>query len=227
MNQNKSNQSFDATIKNKFLCPMDFVIPFLKGLATGMGLSMALGTVFFAIIHHSIQRGYKAGVKIAAGVLVSDVLFVSLVMSGSFLSSFLDKYEQEASITGASILSLFGLVQVLYHRKVPPVTVDTQGSDWTLYLKGFFLNVINPVNFFVWVLISVTLLTYGYETPQMIAFFSGTILSIFLTESALALFAASMSRWLTDSVKKTLQRVSGFVFLMIGLYLLIKAIWQY
>lgn len=205
---------------------MDFILPFLKGFLTGIGLSMALGTVFFAIIHHAIQRGYTAGVKIAVGVMISDILFVVLVMSGSFMTTFLERYEWEAAITGAALLSVFGLVQVLYHRTPQTIQVDTQGKDWALYLKGFFLNVVNPVNFFVWVLISVTLITYGYTTYQMIAFFSGTILSIFLTESALALFAASMSRLLTEKVKKRLQSSSGFVFMIIGLYLLFNALWQ-
>ena len=48
------------------------------GFSYGIGLSLMLGTVFFALIKFGLSNGYKAGLAIAAGVIASDILFILL-----------------------------------------------------------------------------------------------------------------------------------------------------
>ncbi|MEZ4902445.1 MAG: LysE family transporter [Spirosomataceae bacterium] len=58
----------------------------LYGLFTGILLCLTFGTVFFALIQASIERGPRSGVQIALGVVVSDAFFVFTAIFGtSFL----------------------------------------------------------------------------------------------------------------------------------------------
>jgi L-lysine exporter family protein LysE/ArgO len=53
-----------------------------SGATSGFVLSLMLGTVFFALIQNSIDYGFTTGIYIAAGVVVSDVLFISAALFG-------------------------------------------------------------------------------------------------------------------------------------------------
>ena len=51
-----------------------------EGFVTGMALSLMLGTVFFSLLRNSLQYGYKSGFFIASGVILCDVIFISLAL---------------------------------------------------------------------------------------------------------------------------------------------------
>ncbi|MFM9944465.1 MAG: LysE family transporter, partial [Bacteroidia bacterium] len=60
-----------------------FFFPFISGCAMGILLGFGFGTVFFALIQNSIKHGFKKGLDIAIGVVISDILIISLILFGS------------------------------------------------------------------------------------------------------------------------------------------------
>ena len=48
----------------------------LQGLITGIILTLSFGAGFFALVQTSILRGYKKGLLIALGAILSDTLFI-------------------------------------------------------------------------------------------------------------------------------------------------------
>ncbi|TAG50601.1 MAG: LysE family translocator, partial [Runella slithyformis] len=55
----------------------------LYGFFTGVLLCLTFGTVFFALIQTSLQRGYQSGISIAMGVVASDAFFVFCAVFGT------------------------------------------------------------------------------------------------------------------------------------------------
>ena len=54
----------------------------LLGLGYGLGLAFLPGPAFFKLIQTSLEKGFKPAAFIAAGIAVSDFIYVVLVYSG-------------------------------------------------------------------------------------------------------------------------------------------------
>lgn len=203
---------------------------FGQGFLMGIVLSLMLGTVFFAIVQNSINLGYSFGILIACGVILSDIIFISLAIWSSTFAVFLKNYVTEVTWIGALLLLLFGLSQ--FYRKVvisTKVYVSKKPVFNSLFFigNGFFLNVINPINFFIWLSISTMLeVKFGYTNAQKIVFFSGSLLAIFVTESLVAVFSSKIRRWMSPQRLHWVNKVSGSAFVILSIYLVIKHYFQ-
>ena len=192
-----------------------------QGLATGFVLSMMLGTVFFALIRNSISFGYKTGIFIALGVILCDILFISLALASQPFAEFLSTYKNEISVGGGVVLMVMGLL--MFFKSEPSLQEGKafgQGSKWYYIGNGFLLNVVNPVNFFSWLGISSFLtIKYQYGISDKTLFFTASLLSIFLAEVGIAFFASKLKRWISPKSLKRINQVSGLVFLGVGIKL--------
>jgi L-lysine exporter family protein LysE/ArgO len=194
---------------------------FLYGLGTGMVLSLTLGTVFFLLIQNSIDNGYKGGILIALGVIVSDAILITLSIFGTRLFPPVNHAETIISLAGGLLLLLMGM-NSLFKKKPRIVYPRTKlGNLVYFFSSGFVLNLLNPANFFSWVAITAYVnVSLGYSTAQISVYFVGCLLSIFLTEVAISVFADRLKRYFTPLVLLYINRISGSVFLFFGLRLL-------
>lgn len=200
---------------------MEHIIPFVKGFSTGIGLSLMLGTVFFSIVQNAITHGVRAGIMIASGVVLSDMIFIYLAIQSVLFADFLHDYSVQVKWMGALFLALFGVVQFFKTRSWQDVNGNTPHQhSFKLIATGFFLNVINPVNFFIWLSLS-SLLTVGleYNMAQKITFFIGSLVSILLTETLIAVFASRLRKYLKNYALQWISRISGGVFIAIAIYI--------
>jgi threonine/homoserine/homoserine lactone efflux protein len=199
---------------------MGILGPIFSGFSAGMAMSLMLGTVFFSIIQNSIKDNWKAGVKIAMGVVVCDLLFLLLVLAGDKYIQMLSGYKKEIAIIGGLFLVILGLVTVLKKQKLE-VAINSTGK---YVLNGFLLNFLNPVNFAFWVSLSTILGTeQNYDLNYKMYFFSFAVLAIFLSESLIAYGASKIKRWMTPRKLQTLNWIVGSVFIGFGL----KLVWEF
>lgn len=206
---------------------MNFVEPLFQGFVTGIGLSLMLGTVFFSIIQNSVSMGYKYGILISVGVILSDIMFISLALWSSTFAVFLEAYSIQMTWVGASLLMLFGASQFFkkdMEESKSKVFKSSISGKFYFVGNGFFLNVINPVNFFVWLSISTMLgISLGYSMTEKVYFFVGALLAIFTTETLLAVFASRIRKWMNNKRLKWVNRISGTVFILIAVYLVVES----
>ena len=192
-----------------------------QGFATGFVLSMMLGTVFFSLIRNSISFGYKTGIFIALGVILCDIMYISLALLSQPFAEFLGKYKNEISVGGGIVLIVMGIL--MFFKTEPKMKEGKafgQGSYWYYIGNGFLLNIVNPVNFFSWLGISSFLtINYQYTIHDKILFFTASLLSIFLAEFGIAFFASKLRRWISPKSLKRINQVSGLVFLGVGIKL--------
>lgn len=198
----------------------DILEPLFLGFSAGVILSFGFGSVFFALIQSSLEHGYKAGVKISLGVVFGDIIMVAIAYFGTTLLPQIPEFAVYSRIFGSLLLILLGIAQ--FRQSKPP----TQVKDFKLarffyfFGKGFLLNVINPVNFIAWVILSGTLKGYKYNHLEEIIFFSTCILMIFVVESLMAYFAHKIKNRLNDKTMRQIKMLTGLVFIGVGIKLI-------
>ena len=197
----------------------------LYGLITGVLLCLTFGTVFFALIQTSVERGYRSGMQIALGVVISDAFFCFTAIFGT---SFLPQIEHFDKWIGAIGITFLVILGVKNFFRVPTITPKIHADDrsrrrshFKYFLKGVALNALNPINFMSWAAIATYLRTKGrYDLNEMILFFGMSLVGVFATQSALAIYAHRLRRLLTIRIMKYINITTGIVFLGVATKLL-------
>lgn len=195
-----------------------------------------IGPVFFILLETSIKKGIRAGVAFDLGVFVSDLIYV--------LIAFLFYNEVKDLAEGQSreiVKSIGGIVFIIYgtytlFKKPSLVEITTsktrEPSDWKEYrilaLKGFLLNLANPLVIFYW--FSVLSLgdsrhIEGLSTRMILFLFISTVLLTFFTVDLLKILGAKQLRpFITNRLLKALNLLIAIVFISFGVVLLVQGI---
>ena len=207
-----------------FVLSFDIFQPLFYGFLSGILLSFGFGTVFFALVQSSIENGYKAGIKISFGVVFSDALMIAFALFGTTFLSNSEEYKYYIRIGGGILLIALGISQFM-NQKAPTKIQDFKIARFFYFFgKGFLLNVINPVNFFSWVVLSASLKSQNYQIIEETIFFSASILAIFISESIMAIYAYKIGSKFSDSVILKIKYFTGISFILTALKLIYDAL---
>ena len=205
----------------------------IKGIVTGFILSIMIGPVFFVLLETSIRKGARAALALDLGVLLSDLVYILIAYVFYSEVAALNSGEKSGllKIIGGSLFMLFAFIT--FFKKVKEIKVDAVGkivqkpSDYVmLSLKGFLLNLANPMVIFYWFSV-MTLAEKNTNAPDnqegSIFFFILVLLITFFSFDLLKIFGAKKLRPLvTHKVLVTLNRLIGIVFFGFGIFLIIK-----
>lgn len=205
--------------------PWFYLKPFLEGLLIGIPFCISLGPVMFSVIQNSIEHGRVVGFVLAVGVVIADILLLTITFSGieSLFPGEIN-YRIPAQIIGGLLLLGMGLNNIL--RKASATYQSTGHRSLWLYLgMGFGINFLNPTNWISWLAIiayaSQILEHYFY---QNLSFFGGIIFSILATETGIAFAAHRIKQWLTPLIIRRVHLGTGVIFGAFGLYLLVQSL---
>lgn len=199
----------------------------LYGLIAGILLCLTFGTVFFALIQTSIERGYRSGIQIALGVVASDAFFIFTAIFGTAFLPQINHFDKWVGAVGIIFLVILAIGNFL---KVPTLEPKTHADDRSrrrshlkYFFKGVALNALNPINFMSWAAIATYLRTKGrYDLSEMIMFFGMSLVGVGATESALAVYAHRLRGFLTIKVIRYINIATGLVFLGVA----VKLFWE-
>ncbi len=195
-------------------------------------LTFSFGPAFFALINTGIKHGYKTGAILATGVVLSDfflcVLIILLVHFGATNVIQDDKTQRFMGILAGIILIIFGS---LYFRKPVKKTNETieikVPSTLSMLLKGFFLNILNPAVWFIW-LGNVTAVSksLNYSVIKMLIFFSITLILVWFVELGKISASAKLNKFLTEKIMISINRLTGILLVCFGFLLIYKHYFQ-
>lgn len=200
---------------------------FLTGFPVGIAFCLTLGPVFFSLLKNSLLHGWKAAVLMALGVTLSDFALLVGAFSGvQVLLSEDSKLENIVQIAGG--LLLIGLGISAFLKKTTPteggVIIEKQKNSIHFILTGFFLNILNPLNFAEWVGTASYLKTVeNYTMMQSISFFSGALLGVGFIETSIGLSASRLRPYLSPKIIHGFNVATGVLFLISGIILFAKA----
>lgn len=199
---------------------------FLYGLPVGFAFSFALGPVFFSLIKASLENGFRAALYIATGVVVADMVLLIIAYGG--VETLLPSNMNVAFWTqlfGGLLLIGIGIATIIKKPKsTEGVKIEPSNMIAKNIARGFFLNILNPANFFEWVGTAGLLKSkYQFATFENFSFFTGALIAVFLTELLVAYFASRLRKILNERVIYVINIITGSIFLGFGVWLLWEA----
>ena len=199
---------------------------FFHGVFLGLGLAVLfIGPSLFALIQASIKNGFRSAAVMALGISLSDVLLVSLAYLGAAQLIDNPNNVKYMRMVGSVILLGFGIYTLFQkHKKEDAknenIEVPTSGHLPIMFVKGFFLSLFNPSVFFFW-LTWVGVASSQYTTRrEVIAFFVGTLGTVFATDLAKSYLAKLIKKILTPGIMKFVHYLMGIALIICGLVLI-------
>ena len=202
--------------------------PLFEGIFIGLTMAVMLGPALFALLQTSILRGTRAGVILASGIFLSDLVVVVCSYLGAAQLLNQGKKSLVVGLIGGTILIIFGIVtftkkvqisdsnNLLEQKRVP--------GPLTYLVKGFFLNFANPFVWFFWFTVMMGISgTYGSEFSAVSAFFGGVLITIYSTDVLKVFIASKIKRYLTIKILNLVNYVVGILLVVFGIILIIRS----
>lgn len=190
-------------------------------------LAVSVGPVFFALLQTSVEKGFRSGMWLAVGISLSDALYAI----GSYVgfSQLADNayFKESLAMAGGVIMIIFGISAMI---KTPVnntgvVLAAQKNGAIRCLLKGFALNAINPSVIIFWVgMITLASVQENFVSMQIVAFLSGIILTVFVTDVTKAYVATRLKHLLTQPLITWMNRVVGVVLFGFGVQLIYFAL---
>jgi threonine/homoserine/homoserine lactone efflux protein len=199
----------------------------LAGLLLGLALVFSVGPVIFTIIKLRINYGLISALYFAAGVWLSDLLWVVTANLFSELIKELLSYKQEIGIAGGIFLISLGLYYLLfkkYHPREDAEGIKIKSSTHIkLFVTGFLINTLNPGVIALWFGAATKAISYTFnETLVTFSLCLGLNITADITKIKLA---GRLKKKLTDKNIMLINKISGLLFVAFGVVLLIGAIY--
>ena len=201
----------------------------LSGIPWGIFLSFMIGPVFFILLETSILKGFRAALVFDLGVVLGDIIFISIAYLGSFrlIQSLKDK--PALFIFGGIIMFAYGIISLLNLRKEKRINTKEIDREiikkdyFSLFLKGLFLNVINigVLGFWLAVIISVGP-KLDMQTSRMMTFFTTVIVTYLVVDCFKILLAKQLKSKMTPSNILKIKKGISIVLMVFGVVLMIQ-----
>ncbi|MGY3793470.1 LysE family translocator [uncultured Aquimarina sp.] len=193
---------------------------FIEGFLIGLAMVIFVGPVFFLLLNSSFEYGMKAGISVALGIIVSDIVCVILCYYG--ISKFITASHNQFWIGVIGSCILFGL-GINYLLKKPHISnnlaIDSKKGS-TFFIKGFSVNFFNPFVFVVWI----GVFKYGsqkyFETLELYMFLSAVLMGILTTDLLKVFLSDKLKRFISVDRLKVFFRITGAVLLIFSFRLL-------
>jgi threonine/homoserine/homoserine lactone efflux protein len=201
----------------------------LKGMLIGLPFVFVIGPALFSILQTSISKGFYSGLQLAIGISISDLLIMSLCYFG--LIQFLGNttFKIILGFGGSLIMIVYGMY-MFYKGSAEPKTISKEIKlkiNWigvfTEIIKGFFLNIMNPFLWILWLSI-ISSGTARSTNAESVAFMLGIVIMIFTTDSLKAFFANRIKKILSPKVIVTINKVAGILLFLCAIFLIVRTL---
>jgi threonine/homoserine/homoserine lactone efflux protein len=194
---------------------------FFEGFVVGLGMVIFLGPVFFTLLKSSLQHGFRAGLSVATGIMLSDMIALVLCYFGA--ASFFENPENQLwlALAGSAILFALGVRYIFKKQAGKDQIGSIQAQDYPTYVvKGFLVNFINPFVFVVWIgLVGIGQTNYG-SGGEFWVFGAGIICGIYAQDLTKVVFAHRIARFVRPEILSKAYRVIGALLLVFAARLL-------
>ena len=201
----------------------------LAAIPLGFFLSFMIGPVFFVLLETSITKGFRAAVTFDLGVLLGDVVFITIAYFSSYRLITSIKDQPALFVFGGILMLTYGVISFFKLRKTSKLPVDEVAVEiirkdyFGLFAKGFLLNFINIGVLAFWLAIIITIgPKLDMEQNRMIVFFASVLLSYFVTDLFKIVLAKKLRAYLNPHNIIKIKKLISIVLMVSGLLLMIQ-----
>lgn len=188
----------------------------ISGIGLGFVLSFLTGPVFFALIKTSIEKGFYAGVSLAAGVVVSDIFYVALTIYGTSFLALENTYRIQIGIAGSSVLFAIGIYYLFKKVKVNYEQTSSKRHNTGYFIKGFIMCIFNPAILLYWLSVTSSVISISGEikSANILPFFGSILITQFSVDVLKAYYANKLRYRIKEKTIANLNRFAGILILI-------------
>jgi len=199
-----------------------------EAIIIGLILAFMIGPVFFMVIQTSILNGFRAAFSFDLGVVLGDSAFLLLAYFGS--RSILSNIEDNPLLfkiggivlVGYGVFSFFSLKQkgAILDKSL---VIVPKTNYLQLFIKGFFLNIINVGVLGFWFgLIVFYSANFNMDEPRIFRFFLMVLITYLTVDVGKILLAKKLRDKMTPSTIFKMKRLMGIILIVFGIALFSK-----
>jgi threonine/homoserine/homoserine lactone efflux protein len=194
----------------------------ISGIGLGIVLSFVTGPVFFALIKTSIEKGFHAGMWLAAGVVLSDIIYIFLTVYGSSFIQVENSYKVPIGIVGSVILLGIGLYYFFKKVKLNLENINCPKRNTGYFFKGFLMCIFNPSMFLYWVSVTSGFISLhgDLNTREILPFFGSILITQFSMDIVKAYYSNKLRYRIKEKTMILLNRVAGALIIIFALNLI-------
>lgn len=191
----------------------------ISGIGLGLVLSFLTGPVFFALIKTSIEKGFYAGVSLAAGVVMSDIFYVAISLYGSSFLALENTYRIQIGIAGSTILLTIGIYYLFKKVKVNYEQTSSKRHNTGYFIKGFIMCIFNPAVLLYWLSVTSSVISISGEikSSEIIPFFGSILITQFSVDVVKAYYANKLRYRIKEKTISNLNRIAGALILIFAI----------
>jgi len=197
----------------------------------GLLLAFMLGPVFFVLLETAAIKGIRAALAFDTGVILADIVFLSIAYFGT--SQLLEKIKDEPAlfIFGGSIMGVYSVISFLkvkktQYRKSTYTIQKLKSADYIeIGIKGFLLNFINIGVLGFWLAVIIIFGPALNMNPQRLAVFFISVLITYLAIDLLKMMAAKkLNKKLTPARIAISKKIIAIIILIFSMILIVKGL---
>jgi threonine/homoserine/homoserine lactone efflux protein len=201
----------------------------LLGIPWGIFLSLMIGPVFFILLETSIIKGFRAALVFDIGVVFGDIVFIFVAYLGSYRLITSIKDSSALFMFGGILMSAYGVISYIglqREKRLITQKIETEiiRKDYLgLFIKGFFLNIINigVLGFWLAVILSIGP-KLEMQNTRMFTFFCSVIFSYLLVDCVKILLAKQLKTKLTPINILKIKKGISIVLMIFGTALIVQ-----
>lgn len=196
----------------------------LTGILLGLALIFSVGPVIFTLIKLRINYGLVSAFYFISGVWLSDLLWVVTANFFGNLLSELITYKFIIGLTGGAFLLSLGVFYLFFKKYHSKEELDAgvsigKTTHVRLFVTGFLINTLNPGVIALWFAAATKSITNTFNEKMVI--FSLCLLLNMCADVLKINLAGKLRRKLTNRNIVIINKISGSLFLIFGLALII------
>jgi amino acid exporter len=201
----------------------------ISGIGLGIVLSFVTGPVFFALIKTSIEKGFHAGMWLAAGVVLSDLIYIILTIYGSSFIQVENSYKVPIGVTGSVILLGIGLYYFFKKVKINHENINCKKRNTGYFFKGFLMCIFNPSMFLYWVSVTSGFISmHGQlDTSEILPFFGSILITQFSMDTVKAYYSNKLRYRIKENTMVMLNRTAGALIIIFALKLIYNLVFTH
>lgn len=196
----------------------------LLGIGAGLISSFLTGPVFFAMIKTSIEKGFKAGFSLAAGVIISDIVLIGLVVFGSQFFEYKAEFDKYVGIIGGIFLLAVGIYYLVAKNTVKYDPNDIQKVSKRGYvLKGFLMCILTPSTLMFWIIVSgiISVKLNNLLNEKLVCFFIAMVTQLTI-DGFKSYYSSKLRHKITALSLQRLNKIAGVIIIAFAIWLVVK-----
>nr|WP_262679198.1 LysE family transporter [Paenibacillus sp. J5C2022] len=193
----------------------------MKGIVIGLSIAAPVGPIGVLVIRRTLTQGKIYGILSGLGAASADAVYGLIAGFGlSIVTQFLIGHRLWLQLVGGLFLCYLGIRTWMSSASEQPAKAQS-GHLFGAFLSVFFLTLTNPVTILAFAGIFAGLGFAQSNTDSALTLVFGVFLGSALWWLVLSLLVGSFNRALNQGRLLWINRISGIVILLFGVYALL------